>query len=136
MIATLANDGERVALTDNTRNLGHGLQIEVIYSDNSKGWEHEDDLIDREEDENITVKDEIFGNNGTFSEQIELQEYIQSKGVNLVHCNSCDGVFFHRNMLEVDTIVCPFCKVVTAPWDCQDYYYNGMFEQTEELNNK
>ncbi len=46
MKATLTN-GERVLLTDNTRNLGHGLQIEVLYSDGSKGWEHEDDLIDR-----------------------------------------------------------------------------------------
>ena len=44
--ATLAGNGERVTLTDNTRNLGHGWQIKVIYSDNSTGWEHESNLID------------------------------------------------------------------------------------------
>lgn len=47
MKATLAGNGERVTLTESTRDLGHGLQIEVIYSDTTKGWEHEEDLIDR-----------------------------------------------------------------------------------------
>lgn len=49
MKATLANNGERVTLTKNERDLGYGKQIEVIYSDGSKGWEHEEDLIDRDE---------------------------------------------------------------------------------------
>ena len=61
MKATIANNGERVVLTNNTRDLGHGVQIEVIYQDGTKGWEHEEDLIDRE----------IFGNNGSFSEHTE-----------------------------------------------------------------
>ena len=38
--------GERVELTGNTRNQGHGEQVEVIYSDGSKGWEHLEDLND------------------------------------------------------------------------------------------
>jgi len=38
--------GERVVLTGESRNVGHGEQIEVAYSDGSTGWEHEADLID------------------------------------------------------------------------------------------
>ena len=49
MRATVASNGERVVLTDNTRDLGYGVQIEVIYQDETKGWEHDEDLIDREE---------------------------------------------------------------------------------------
>lgn len=48
--------GERVLLTDNTRDVGHGLQIEVVYQDGSKGWEHDEDLIDRDE----TISDFTF----------------------------------------------------------------------------
>ena len=54
MKATLACNGERVTLTENSRDLGHGKQIEVIYSDETKGWAHEEDLIDREEEEDLT----------------------------------------------------------------------------------
>ncbi len=54
MKATLAGNGEIVTLTDNSRNLGHGKQIEVIFSDGTKGWAHEEDLIDREEEEDLT----------------------------------------------------------------------------------
>ena len=49
MKATLANNGESVLLTDNTRDLVHGVQIEVIYQDGSKGWEYNEDLINRYE---------------------------------------------------------------------------------------
>lgn len=38
------NSGEKVQVTDETRNLGHGEQVKVIYSDNSEGWEHIEDL--------------------------------------------------------------------------------------------
>ena len=38
--------GEKVELTGNTQNLGHGNQLEVIYSDGSYGYEHSSDLID------------------------------------------------------------------------------------------
>lgn len=38
--------GEKVTLTGNERDLGHGKQLEVVYSDGSKGWEHEQDLLD------------------------------------------------------------------------------------------
>ncbi len=41
----LVTNGEIVTVTENTRNLGYGEQVEVIYSDNSKGWEHIKDLI-------------------------------------------------------------------------------------------
>lgn len=38
------NSGERVRTTGEKRNLGHGHQNEVIYSDDSTGWEHIEDL--------------------------------------------------------------------------------------------
>ena len=38
--------GEKVTLTGKSRDLGHGKQLEVIYSDDSQGWEHESDLLD------------------------------------------------------------------------------------------
>lgn len=37
--------GEKITLTGETRNLGHGQQVQVICSDNSTGWEHIDDLV-------------------------------------------------------------------------------------------
>ena len=37
--------GEKVELTGGSRDLGHGEQLEVIYSDKSKGWEHKEDLL-------------------------------------------------------------------------------------------
>ena len=44
--ATLTGNGERVKLTNDKRNLGHGEEIKVIYQDNSKGWENTNNLID------------------------------------------------------------------------------------------
>lgn len=38
--------GESVTLTNETRDLGHGEQIKVIYADGSTGWEHVSDLLD------------------------------------------------------------------------------------------
>lgn len=38
------NSGEKVQVTDEKRALGHGEQVKVIYSDNSEGWEHIEDL--------------------------------------------------------------------------------------------
>jgi len=42
----LITNGEMVEVTDNTRDLGHGEQVEVIYQDGSIGWEHIEDLQD------------------------------------------------------------------------------------------
>lgn len=39
-------NGEKVTLTGNIRDLGHGKQLEVIYSDGSKGFEHYEDIED------------------------------------------------------------------------------------------
>ena len=38
--------GEKVTVTEETRDLGHGEQVRVIYSDGSEGWEHVEDLQD------------------------------------------------------------------------------------------
>lgn len=40
----LNTNGEKVTLTGNFRDLGHGKQLEVIYTDGSKGFEHYGDL--------------------------------------------------------------------------------------------
>lgn len=34
------NTGEKVLPTIHERDLGHGKQIKVVYSDGSEGWEH------------------------------------------------------------------------------------------------
>ena len=38
------NSGEKVVVTDKIVNFGHGDQVDVIYSDGSKGLEHVEDL--------------------------------------------------------------------------------------------
>jgi hypothetical protein len=40
------NSGEKVEVTEKTRDLGHGKQAYVIYSDGSEGWEHLENLQD------------------------------------------------------------------------------------------
>ena len=42
----LATNGEMVTPTKETRDLGHGKQVKVVYSDGSTGWEHVEDLMD------------------------------------------------------------------------------------------
>lgn len=39
-------NGEIVTLTNNSRNLGHGEQVEVICQDGTNIWVHIEDLID------------------------------------------------------------------------------------------
>ena len=46
MKTKFTTSGEKVTVTEETRNLGHGDQVKVIYSDNTTGWEHIADLID------------------------------------------------------------------------------------------
>jgi len=46
MKKTLVTNGETVTVTEETRDLGHGVQVKVIYSDGSQGWEHPEDLLD------------------------------------------------------------------------------------------
>ncbi len=38
------NSGEKVNVTKEVRDLGHGEQVKVIYSDGTVGWEHKKDL--------------------------------------------------------------------------------------------
>jgi hypothetical protein len=44
MKTATTQSGEKVKVTKKTRDLGHGKQAEVIYSDKSRGWEHIEDL--------------------------------------------------------------------------------------------
>lgn len=46
MRKSLTTNGEMVTETTETRNLGHGEQVKVIYSDNTQGWEHIENLQD------------------------------------------------------------------------------------------
>ena len=103
MKATLAGNGERVTLTENTRDLGHGLQIEVIYQDNTKGWEHEEDLIDRDEDEltyDVYFNDDNDSNNKGFKYSLEdARGYIDSY-------NGTNESYFEDYKGGVVSIVC------------------------------
>jgi hypothetical protein len=38
------NSGEKIQITEETRNFGHGEQVKVIYSDGSEGYEHLENL--------------------------------------------------------------------------------------------
>lgn len=42
--------GEKVTVTEETRNLGHREQVKVVYADGSEGWEHPEDLFDTQEE--------------------------------------------------------------------------------------
>lgn len=44
MKTAILNGGEKVTVTEETRNLGHGEQVKVIYADGSEGFEHIEDL--------------------------------------------------------------------------------------------
>lgn len=46
MKTKFTQSGEKVTLTNEVRELGHGKQVKVIYSDGSEGWEHLSDLTD------------------------------------------------------------------------------------------
>lgn len=46
MKALLITNGELVTVTEEKRDLGHGEQVKVIYSDGSEGWEFISDLKD------------------------------------------------------------------------------------------
>jgi hypothetical protein len=60
--------------------------------------------------------------------QIELQEEMQSKGLNLVTCCNCDTVILHRNDDNKDVIDCHGCGTEVGKSDCTDYFYKGMPE--------
>ena len=68
--------------------------------------------------------------------QIELQNKIQSLGINLVSCGDCGSVFFHE-CDDSDTVECPFCYTKMAKSDCPDYFYEGLELSGEfDFNNQ
>tara|TARA_R110000822_G_scaffold5266_6_gene22598 strand:+ start:642 stop:854 length:213 start_codon:yes stop_codon:yes gene_type:complete len=65
----------------------------------------------------------------SFNQQIELQEKMQNKGLNLVTCCNCDAVIIHtRKQVEMQ-VECYSCKKEININECQDYFYDGMPEQ-------
>jgi len=46
MITAYNRSGEKIRLTNERRDLGHGIQIKVIYFDGSIGWEHILDIFE------------------------------------------------------------------------------------------
>jgi len=64
--------------------------------------------------------------------QIEFSEQMRRKvGLNLVSCNCCGAVLFHKQHTideEEETVDCPFCEATVLPNDCEDLYYVGMYE--------
>ena len=69
-----------------------------------------------------------YGNNGTWIEQIQLQEELQQIGYNIVCCCTCDTVFIHRNGADIDSLVCPSCGAESETCDFSDLFYEGMPE--------
>jgi hypothetical protein len=64
--------------------------------------------------------------------QIELQEAIQSAGINIVECGSCGTVLLHeRNDEEIDC----FCGETMDLSDCSDLYYTGIENNAEYETN-
>jgi len=45
MITKFTTSGEKVRVMTRNRNLGHGVQVKVIYADGSEGLEHLESLI-------------------------------------------------------------------------------------------
>ena len=56
MKATLVIFGGRVTLTGDSRDLGYGKQLGVIYSDGVAGWEYEENLTDMDEEAEELLK--------------------------------------------------------------------------------
>ena len=55
--------------------------------------------------------------------QIELQERVQTSGINIVTCGHCGGVLLHE--LNDELINCACCKHELAQSDCPDLWYEG-----------
>lgn len=58
--------------------------------------------------------------------QFELfNEMVQTSGINIVHCNSCDALIFHRKFSIEDndhSVICMYCNTKQDTHDCSDYY--------------
>jgi hypothetical protein len=73
-------------------------------------------------------KQEIFGNNGTWTEQVQLQEELQNIGYNIVSCCTCSTIFIHRNGADIEYLICPYCGTEAELSNFSDLFYNGMPE--------
>lgn len=60
-----------------------------------------------------------------WKKQIQLQEKMQLKGLNIVTCGSCDTLIIHECNDKAD-IKCHGCGITIAKSDCPDYFYEGM----------
>jgi hypothetical protein len=72
--------GEKVQVLENTRDLGHGEQVNVIYSDGSEGWEHIEDIEMVEQEKTYDIQFDDCENSNRKGFQVSLEEaknYIQ-----------------------------------------------------------
>lgn len=104
MKATVGN-GERVTLTKNTRNLGHGVQIEVVYQDGTSGWEHEEDLIDMEEEESELTYDVHFNDETSSNSKGFKTDYDYCKNY-IAQNNGTNNSYFEDYKSGTVSIVC------------------------------
>lgn len=62
--------------------------------------------------------------------QIQLQEEMQTKGLNLVCCNNCNTILIHTHKDE--EVICPSCFKEQHVNSCQDLYYEGCWSPNED----
>ncbi len=65
--------------------------------------------------------------------QVDLQEQMQAKGLNLVTCGYCGTVNLHET--KVEDIECWGCGFTSEPCNFPDYFYRGMPEETTKKRN-
>ena len=80
----------------------------------------------------MDAKELKYGNNGTWEEQVQLQEELQQNGYNIVSCCTCDTVFIHRNEADIDALICPSCGAESEPCNFSDLFYEGMSEADQQ----
>ena len=61
--------------------------------------------------------------------QIELQERVQTSGINIVTCGHCGSVLLHE--LNDELIECACCKHKLDQSDCPDLWYEGCQNNSE-----
>jgi hypothetical protein len=75
-------------------------------------------------------------------EQIDLQQEMQSHNLNLVECCNCGTTFIHRTLNiscldeNYERVICWGCGTEVDAGDCTDFFYDGMPEWTDLVNEK
>lgn len=60
-----------------------------------------------------------------WAKQIEMQEEMQEKGLNIISCGCCNTLIIHK-CDDKNDVTCHVCHKNLDLSDCPDYYYRGM----------